>query len=320
VNTLPKRRITVAAAVIVDAQGRFLLAQRPPSKPYPGYWEFPGGKIEPGESPRAALVRELAEELGIQATVVHPWLTLDYDYSHAAVRLHFHFVLAWSGDLYGREGQALAWQTVSDITVAPMLPANTPVLRTLSLPAVYGISCAGELGQEVFMERLTAALDNGLRLIQVREKQMSPPQLLEFTHAVVSQARPYGARVVVNGPADLAQRAGADGVHLTAAQLATTSVRPLCDWCGASCHTEEDLDRARDLQMDFVVLGPVKPTASHPGMAGLGWPQFAEWIKDYPLPVYAIGGMQSADLETAWTHGAHGIAMIRGAWSAGVAL
>src|SRR5512140_3202675 len=166
-------RIEVVAAVILNDRDEFLLAQRPAGKVYAGYWEFPGGKVEGGEAAAAALKRELVEELGIDVITARPWLTRDFDYPHAAVRLRFFRVTKWSGDPHGREQQQLAWQSVRHIAVAPLLPANGPILRALELPHVYGITCAGELGREVFMARLERSLQNGLRLIQVREKHLA---------------------------------------------------------------------------------------------------------------------------------------------------
>src|SRR5512140_2019618 len=119
-------RIEVVAAVIFNDRDEFLLAQRPAGKVYAGYWEFPGGKVENGETSTAALKRELDEELGIDVVTAWPWLTRDYDYSHAAVRLRFFRVIKWSGKPHGRERQQLAWQSVHNITVAPLLPANGP--------------------------------------------------------------------------------------------------------------------------------------------------------------------------------------------------
>ena len=308
------RRIAVAAAVILNDRGEFLLAQRPLGKPYPGYWEFPGGKIEPGETAARALARELEEELGIRTTAIHPWITRDYDYTHASVRLHFHRVPAWDGELHGRERQALAWQSVDHITVAPLLPANAPVLRALALPSVYGITRAGELGRAAFLMRLEQALRNGLRLVQVREKNFTESELRTFAAEIVMLAHRHGARVLINGAPELALEVGADGVHLSAAQLMAAPQRPGMAWCGASCHAPVELAHAAALGMDYAVLGPLLPTPTHPDASPLGWERFARYVRDYPLPVYAIGGLRIRDLEAAWQHGAHGIALLRDAW------
>ena len=307
-------RIEVVAAVICNERDEFLLAERPAGKVYAGYWEFPGGKLEAGETAAAALRRELHEELGIDAITAYPWLTRDFDYDHAAVRLRFFRVIKWAGELHGREQQRFVWQSVRAITVAPLLPANGPILRALELPHVYGITCAGELGREVFMARLARALQDGLRLIQVREKQLADEALRAFASDVVALGHRFRARVLINGDTGIAAQSHADGVHLTAAQLMAAERRPDCEWCGASCHDATELARARELGADFVVLGPVSATPSHPGARLLGWQQFAQLIRDYPLSVYALGGMQPGDLAHAWTRGAHGISMMRGTW------
>lgn len=308
------QRIEVAAAVILRADGSFLLGERPAGKVYAGYWEFPGGKVEPGESPLAALTRELHEELGIDVELAYPWLTRDYDYEHAAVRLRFYRVVQWSGNLHGRENQVFSWQLPAAVHVAPLLPANAPIMRALRLPPVYGITQATELGREAFMRRLEQALAGGLRLIQVREKQMPEGELAPFLANVVRLGHGHGARVLLNGEAAVAQRAGADGVHLTSARLAQLKARPAVELVGASCHDAEELARAAALGADFAVLGPVLPTPSHPDAAAMGWKMFAGLAANYPLPVYALGGLKPADLEAAWRCGAHGISMMRGAW------
>ncbi len=313
VSPLPNR-VEVVAAVLINESGQFLLAQRPAGKAYAGYWEFPGGKVEPGEAAHEALGRELHEELGIHVVTAYPWLTRDFDYAHAAVRLRFFKVTKWLGKVHGREQQRFVWQTSGDVTVAPLLPANGPVLRALELPTIYGITCAGEFGRGNFMDRLEQSLRGGLRLIQVREKQLGDDELRTFGAEVVAMSRHYGARVVVNGPTGTARQIHADGHHLTSRQLMSITRRPECNWCGASCHNKEELEHARALGMDFVVLGPVSATPSHPHAAPLGWARFAQLIRDYPRPVYALGGMRAQDLEQAWLAGAHGIAMMRAAW------
>lgn len=305
----------MVAAVLLQDDGRFLLGQRPAGKVYAGYWEFPGGKIEHGEAPAAALARELREELGIEIGRAWPWLTRDYDYAHAAVRLRFFRVSEWSGELHGRENQLFAWQLPGAISVDPLLPANAPILRALKLPSVYGITHAAELGEREFVRRLERALAGGLKLVQVREKGLGPDALRGFAQTVVKVAHSAGARVLINADAEVAARSGADGVHLTSAQLARLDRRPAAELVGASCHDAAELARAQALGADFAVLGPVRATPSHPGTAGIGWDAFAELLKDNPLPVYALGGLWQADLEAAYRCGAHGISMMRGAWT-----
>src|SRR5437867_82386 len=163
-------RTRVAAAVIVRGDGAVLLAQRPPGKAYAGYWEFPGGKLEAGETPRHALDRELAEELGLRVRRAAPWLVRRYVYPHAHVELHFFRVYAWDGEPVGHDGQRFAWQQPGAFDVAPLLPVNTHVLRALVLPPVYAITMAADVGEAASVAGARAAFERGLRLVQLREK------------------------------------------------------------------------------------------------------------------------------------------------------
>jgi 8-oxo-dGTP diphosphatase len=143
---------------------------------------------------------------------------------------------------------------------------------------------------------------------------MPRPELERFAAAVIASARPHGAQVLINSDIELALRLGADGVHLAAAQLARLERKPALRWCAASCHDAVELARAVQLGVDFAVLGPVQATPSHPGSVPLGWERFAVLARAAGLPVFALGGMEPGDLETAWRCGAHGIAMVRGSW------
>ncbi len=306
--------VEVVAAVIERPDGRFLLAQRPAGKVYAGYWEFPGGKVEPGEPLAVALARELHEELGIEVEAAHPWIVRSYAYAHAHVRLNFFRVRAWNGEPHGREAQALSWQRVSSVGVAPLLPANGPVLRALELPIEYAITHAGEIGVDEQLRRIERRLAAGLKLIQVREKELANTERERFSQAVIARAHAHRAKVMINADVELARRLGADGVHLTASQLAQLVRRPEIDWCAASCHTAEELVRAGELGIDFAVLGPVQATPTHPEAQPLGWEGFAARVRGATLPVFALGGMTSAELERAWMSGAQGVAMIRGSW------
>ena len=302
----------VAAAVIERPDGTFLLAQRPEGKPYPGYWEFPGGKIEPGEDPREALTRELREELGIEVKRTTPWITRVYAYTHATVRLHFLRVSAWDGEPQPLEDQAIRWQRVEAPDVSPMLPANAPVLAALALPAVMIVSDAARLGLDDWIQALAARALEEKMLVQVREKAMDRQKVQHLLSRTLTRAEPFGSRVVVNS--DCGRFPQCDGVHLTARALMAASERPQGTLVGASCHDERELAHAAAIGVDYAVVGPVKPTPSHAGAAPLGWERFAALVKDRPMPAYAIGGLSRRDLPEAKEHGAHGVALMSAAF------
>jgi 8-oxo-dGTP diphosphatase len=308
------KRVEVAAGVIRREDGKFLLGQRAPDTFYPGYWEFPGGKVEPGESAAAALIRELDEELGIRVRKIRPWLTREHRYEHAHVRLHFFDVAEWDGEIVDHVHSALSWEPVDNPSVTPMLPANGPILKALRMPRLMAITQAAEIGVERQLDLLDAALAEGLRLVQIREPSMADAEFASFAREVVQRARSRGALAVLNGPFELARAIGADGVHLRSAALARAEERPPFEWVGASCHDRSELERAAALGFDYALLGAVKPTATHPGQPSLGWEGVGRLIEDLSIPVLALGGLARADLSLARDNGAHGIAGIRGVW------
>ena len=309
--------VEVAAAVMLRADGQeFLLAQRPEGKVYAGFWEFPGGKVEPGESVREALIRELQEELGITVTACSPWLTREFTYPHATVRLNFWRVTAWDGEIgitAPLEHAAVDWQKCGKTaTVSPVLPANAPIIKALALPTAMAITQAEAEGTAHQLARLETALKNGLKLIQVRDKNLPPAERLAFALATTQLAHQFGALVVINDDAEIALAAEADGLHLSSRQLANCTARPDFAWVGASCHSREELTKADELGLDYALLSPVLATASHPEASGMGWVEFSRALKGNTLPVFALGGMNSDLLGLAQEQGAHGIAMMRG--------
>jgi 8-oxo-dGTP diphosphatase len=304
-------KITEVAAAVIERPGEILLAQRPAGKPYPGYWEFPGGKIEAGEDALAALTRELKEELDITVTAATPWITRVYAYTHATVRLHFFRVTAWEGEPKPLEDQAIAWQRVDAPEVTPMLPANAPVLMALRLPPILAVSNVAEMGGVGWVEAMQLAVFEDVKLIQLREKQLNRLRFQHLLERLMTRVAPAGAKVVVNS--DCGMWPQSDGAHLTSAALTAASARPAGEIVGASCHDAEELAKAAALGLDYAVLGPVMPTASHPGAKLLGWEGFAALVRDCPIPVYAIGGLTRADLAIARQHGAQGVALMRAA-------
>ncbi|MFM9836158.1 MAG: Nudix family hydrolase [Methylophilaceae bacterium] len=313
----------VAVAILQKPNGDFLLASRPQGKPWAGWWEFPGGKIEANESPAHALTRELQEELGVTPTAIQPWVQRIYAYPETydspakTVHLHFFFVTEWQGELHPHEGQQMRWQNPTNITVSPVLPANTPIMKALALPSIYAISNLAEMGEDAFQSSFEVQLKNGLKLLQFRER-LCEPTSMRFAELVISLAHTYGAKIMLNGSVDLANELGADGVHLPSAELMKLEEKPnnlaRPFMVAASCHNAQELTLAQKLGLDFVVLSPVKPTQSHPDASILGWHNFFQLVESVEIPVYALGGMTPNDLPHALAAGARGIAMQRAIW------
>jgi 8-oxo-dGTP diphosphatase len=208
-----------------------------------------------------------------------------------------------------------SWQLPDAVEVTPLLPANFPIVKALTLPSVLGISHAESLGVDSFLARLDVALANGLRLIQLRDKTLPDDVRLHLARETVRRAHLQGARVLVNGPLDLARAAGADGIHLDSSAAASLTARPDCEWVGVSCHDAGELAHAAALGADFALLSPVLPTLTHPGAATLGWEAFSALAAASPIPVYGLGGLGRDDVALAQSHGAHGVALLRGAWT-----
>jgi len=309
--------VEVAAAILLresECGMEFLLAQRPQGKVYADYWEFPGGKVEPGETIRQALVREIQEELGVAIDRAWPWLSCQFTYPHATVRLKFFRVTSWHGEIAPIEHSGFVWVKIGDAPpVSPVLPANGPILRALELPSIYALTNAAENGIETEWAKLENALTNGLRLIQVRDKAMSSEERLRFAKGVMTRAHGYiDARVLINDDEVLAREVGAHGLHLSADRLRQLTQRPSFDWVAASCHSAEELSIAVSLGIDFALLSPVLPTLTHAAATDMGWEKFRRLIELSPIPVFALGGMKPEMLDFARGKGAHGIALMRG--------
>ncbi len=312
----PSQPVEVVAGVITDPRGRVLLTRRTEGRDLAGLWEFPGGKREPGESPEAALVRELQEELGIQVQVGPALIKVPQRYPHKRLCLDVRRVTAWIGIPRGQEGQALAWVPLSKLARYDMPPADRPVVAALQHPRHYLVTPPPD-DDAAWLEALTRAVDKRATRVQLRDGSgCDPARWRSLVGQAVEACRSAGVEVLINGDIALARSLSA-GVHLRAAQLPVLDARPLPgdQPVAASCHDVEDLHHAQRLGCDFVVLGPLKPTPTHPGAAGLGWQGFAALREHSPLPIYAIGGMTPDDLDQARAHGAQGIAAIRSLWS-----
>lgn len=307
--------IHVAAAALVDPQGRVLIARRHEDAHQGGLWEFPGGKCEPGESIQSALQRELNEELGIDVIAHRPLIRITHHYVDRSVLLDVHRVDGWTGEPHGREGQPLAWVSPADLASYPMPEADVPIVRALQLPDRYLITPADAPNTAVFLKNLERAIDEGISLVQLRVFGLEQDAHFALHRAVRELCDARGAQLLINGAASLPADTGAAGIHLSSRQLREAHERPDCaGLLAASCHTAEDLQRAQAIGADFAVLSPVLPTRSHPDANPLGWERFSQLVDEVALPVYALGGMQAGLMEVAWASGAQGVAGIRGFW------
>lgn len=310
-----ERVVEVVAGVIRDARGRILLTRRTEGRDLAGLWEFPGGKREPGESPEAALRRELHEELGIDCEVGAALIDVPQAYPDKRLRLDVRELKHWRGSVRGREGQALAWVPPDKLTRYAMPPADRPVVAALLQPDRYLVTPEPGTDDAAWLRALERALAAGLRRIQLRAPSAAPERWRVLAAAAVARCREARADVLINGDAELAASLGI-GLHLRAAQLSQWTQRPLAPGLSlaASCHDADELRAAQALGCDFAVVGAVRATPSHPGVAGIGWDGFAALREAVSLPIYAIGGLSADDVIEARSHGAQGVAAIRGFW------
>ena len=335
----------VVAAVMRDANGRILLARRTDGRDLAGAWEFPGGKVEPGETAAQALARELREELGVAVdpAACQPLIAVPQQMPRKRIVLDVHVVDAWAGRPRGLEGQALAWTPLEQLRRYPMPPADIPVVGALTQPAHLVISpdlapadAASPRARARWLDGLAAsAAAAGDCRVQLRVRDLDDAALAALAadarHALDGlPAAPMlnlgpppaagegGGRALAAHPRLRLARTLGLGLHLPAAWLGAIEARAALGEAAsgvavtAACHDAHDLARAQALGVDAALLGPVLPTASHPGARGLGWAAFVEHRAHASLPIYALGGLGPADLAAARRHGAQGIAAIRG--------
>ena len=307
--------IEASVGIIFNESFQLLMAERPQSKTWSGWWEFPGGKIEKGETPLEALKRELKEEIGISVIDAEKWIVRKYAYEGYEVTLHFYKVTQWSGYIEAKEEQKISWVLPDNNKVSPILPANDLIFKAISLPDTYAITNAYEYSGN-FLNKVEQKLNNGLGLIQIREKAMSKNAFIDLTKEIIQMAGNFDAKVMINSDINLAYKLNADGVHLNSSLLHRLSEIPKDLIVSASCHSVCDIEKAMTMDVSFVVLSPVQKTQSHPNTTPIGWDDFSKITQNYSIPIYALGGMKQDDIENAFNAGAIGIASQRAIWEA----
>ena len=301
----------VAVGIMQRADGTIFVQRRQGT--WEGYWEFPGGKIEDHEDAKTAMARELHEETGVKVKTADLWLRRRHYFPQGPIDIHFFRVRLWHNEPTGAEGQEYQWAPLTT-PLKRLLPANQTIWKWLQLPPLYAITAAEVLGVDKALEKLETALKQDLGAVQLRDKTLPPKERLRFAKAAAALTKHHGALLLINDNARLATAVAADGLHLSSAHLRRRKTKPKFRWTAASCHNAEELAIAKRLKLDFAVLSPVSKTLSHVAAAALGWEKFSTIAAAGTLPIYALGGMTAADLDTAYANGASGIAMMRAAW------
>ncbi|MBD1553272.1 Nudix family hydrolase, partial [Pseudomonas typographi] len=259
------KRIHVVAAVIRGQDGRLLIARRADTQHQGGLWEFPGGKLEPGEAPRDGLARELMEELGIRVQHARPLITVHHDYPDKHVLLDVWEVTAFSGEPQGAEGQPLAWVLPKALRDYDFPAANAPIIRAATLPAQYLITPDG-LQVPALLQGLQQALAAGIGLVQLRAPNMYDPQYRDMAVDAVGLCAGK-ALLMLKGPMEWTGDFPAAGWQLSAEQLRKYAPHgrpfPKERWLAASCHNAEELELAALMDVDFVTLSPTLMPFTH---------------------------------------------------------
>ena len=310
------KRVHVAAAVIRGADGKILIARRADTQHQGGLWEFPGGKVEAGESVQAALGRELQEELGITVNTARPLIKVQHDYPDKQVLLDVWEVSSFTGEPHGVEGQPLAWVSPRDLAEYEFPAANQAIVAAARLPDQYLITPDG-LETPALLRGMQKAIAGGIKLVQLRAPNGYDPKYRDL--AVDATGLCAGkAQLMLKGPLEWLGDFPSAGWHLTAKQLQKLAANgrpfPKARWLAASCHNAQELALAEQMGVDFVTLSPVLPTQTHPDAQPLGWEQAQQLIAGFSKPVFLLGGLGPDDRQQAWKIGAQGVAGIRALW------
>lgn len=307
--------VRVAVGVIRDNDGRVLIARRPPHKHQGDLWEFPGGKIEAGESCELALERELSEELGIQVVRSVPLIGIPFSYADKKVFLDVREVVAFTGEPTGKEGQPLQWVSVVELGQYEFPAANTPIVKALRLPDFICITDAFADRSDL-VSRIKGAASRGAGMLVFRPASKHASEITSLLPIMREACRREGVSLLAHSSIDLGLWSAADGVHFSAAHLNACERRPVGEdvWFGASCHNLKEIELAKSLGADYIFLSPVNHTDSHPGAAVLGWGGFEKLAVGRGVSAYALGGLGVGDLFEVRLAGGRGVAGISAFW------
>ena len=351
-----KKLVHAAVGVIFDSsiesmesqKGRILIAKRADHQHQGGLWEFPGGKVESGESVQIALQRELEEELGLICSIddMRPLISIPFHYADKSVLLDVWTVYGGQmpvghnseSDLIGKEGQPLLWVDQAELAKYEFPAANKAIIDALLLPKKIAIS-EDRQDSEVILAQVANTLKNHSNKenpdlwIQLRTPKLNQMQYTQLAMKLYGICHEAGSKLIWNCPLDWYQIAFADGLHLSRENIVKADlvrgslvgddpvnsalieskkvVRPIPanQWLSMACHNLVELEVAQDLA-DFVMVSPVNKTTTHAKSTPLTWAGFKVISNQARIPCYALGGLSISDIDVAKESGGQGIAGI----------
>lgn len=309
--------VHVAVGVLIDQHQRVLVALRNENAHQGGLWEFPGGKCEAGEQVSDALRREFFEEIGIEISQDAPLCNIRHDYGDKQVWLEVRRILSYTGEATGKEGQAIRWQPLGTLDATQFPAANKIIIDRIQLSDRIAITGTAQNHSE-FLQRFDQLLQMGLPTVHLRQGQFSDQEFLSLVRECKQRCLGVPVGLILSTSISLFEEQPTQGLHVSSRILETLTRRPVAQEYrfSASCHSLAQLQHAQKMGANYAFLSPVAKTLSHPQQTPLGWQTFTRLASQVDVPVYALGGMTAADINTAQTYGAPGIAAISAFWEA----
>ena len=305
---------SVAIGIIENEQSQILISQRSKNTHLGGFWEFPGGKVDPGESFKSALRRELFEEVGIRILSVEKLIAFNFKYEDRNILFQCFKVLSYHGEVQAKEKQALKWLKKEELHDEDFPSANKTILDTIRLSQEYMIADQNFFGDDL-LSVIEKNLQKDISICQFRAHTLNKKDYIPRAQEVRDLCAEYNAQMICNCNLDWIDKISPHGVHLTSKQLAE-EFDSILDGAidklfSISCHTEQEIDLANQTSARCILIGSVLETPSHPNAESLGWKGFYDLCVKANKPVYALGGMNNSQKEAVLVYGAQGIAAIR---------
>ncbi len=301
------KTIKAVVGVLRNNNQQILIAKRQAHQFMGGFWELPGGKIEPQESNEEAIIRELKEELGINVINLSLHQTVSYKYKDRIVDLSIYNITNYEDIPVGIEGQEISWSNVESLNNYKLLPTMKTFINSITLPNKYWITPSSNHQSKKWLEKFEQKLTSGITLIQLRSKIELDVTFIVELH---DKCKQNNVKLLLNTPNKTFDEGYCDGWHLTTDEMLKLNSKPCADdkLIAASTHNLKEALNAQEMGADFVVISPVQATQTHPDTIPLGWEAAKKVVDKLNIPVYFLGGMGLEDLDKTLKLGAQGIA------------